>query len=173
MKIVSRRILLVFILSVLGGVLLHFVYDLIPNPVTALFSPVVESLWEHLKIIFWPFLAATFFLTRGGEPGCRTVWLLSLTVICAAMLAIAYWYHIIFGGDSVVFDIGLYIVLMGVGFLLPRLFWRLGDFRLVRVVAVILTVLLGGAIILFTFRPPAGALFADLSAVRTWITIPF
>ena len=30
----------------------HFVYDLIPNFITAIFFPVNESIWEHMKIIF-------------------------------------------------------------------------------------------------------------------------
>ena len=30
----------------------HFVYDLLPNFFTAIFFPVNESIWEHMKIIF-------------------------------------------------------------------------------------------------------------------------
>lgn len=173
MKTVSRRILTAFILASLGGTLLHFVCDLLPNPITALISPINESLWEHLKIIFWPFLTASLILTRDGEKGCITPWLYSLVTICAVMLGVGYWYHIIIGGENMIFDIGLYFVLMGAGFLLPRLFWPLGEHRWGRSAALILTVALGGAIVLFTFRTPAGVLFADLSAVRTWLTIPY
>jgi hypothetical protein len=37
----------------------------------------------------------------------------------------------------------------------------------------VLVLLLGAAILFFTSLTPTGGLFADLSAVRTWRTIPF
>lgn len=173
LKTLSRRILPVFVLAVVGGTLLHFVYELFPNPVCALFSPVCESLWEHLKILYWPFLLALLFLTRGGEKGCRAPWLLSLLVICGLMLGAGYFYHIGLGGDSMFFDIGLYVILMALGFLLPRLFWPLGKAGWWSGLLWVLTILLGAAILLFTTFPPRGLLFADLSAARTWVTIPY
>lgn len=51
---------LVFTLAVLGGAALHFLYDVWPNPLTAVLAPVNESVWEHLKLLYWPFLAAAF-----------------------------------------------------------------------------------------------------------------
>lgn len=53
--------LAVFAAATLLGACLHFVYALFPNPVTALISPTCESLWEHLKLLFWPYLAAMCF----------------------------------------------------------------------------------------------------------------
>ena len=50
----KKQLLLAFVLAVLAGAGLHFVYGLCPNGVTALFSPVNESIWEHTKILFWP-----------------------------------------------------------------------------------------------------------------------
>ena len=43
----SGRLLLAFAVTTVAGACLHFLYALLPNPVTALFSPVNESLWEH------------------------------------------------------------------------------------------------------------------------------
>lgn len=42
---------LVFTLAVLGGAALHFLYDVWPNPLTAVLAPVNESVWEHLKLL--------------------------------------------------------------------------------------------------------------------------
>ena len=168
----SKRTLTVFAAATLAGACLHFVYALLPNPVTALFSPVNESLWEHLKILFWPFLAAALFLTRGGEKGCRSPWLLALLAVSTAMLAVGYLYHVALGGESLAFDIILYVLLMGGGFLLagaldtPGLRER-GDLPR------LLALALGAAILLFTFLPPDSILFADLSHANTWTTIPY
>jgi len=169
----SRRVGLVFVLTLLGGVILHFLYGWVPSPVTAVFSPVRESLWEHVKIIYWPFLAAMWFLTRGGERGSQAPWLLSLLIICGGMLAIAWWYHFRYMGESMAFDVGLYFAAMAAGFLLVHLFWPLAGKGWWCEGLWVLVLLLGGATLLFTFLTPNGALFTDLSAVRTWITIPF
>jgi len=46
-----------FALTSLGGTVLHFLYDLLGNPIWAApFSSVNESTWEHMKLIFWPML---------------------------------------------------------------------------------------------------------------------
>ena len=148
MKTLSRRILLAFVLAVVGGTLLHFVYDLFPNPITALFSPMRESLWEHIKLLYFPYLAALLVLTRGGEPGCRAPWLLSLLVICGVMLAVGYLYHIVLDLDSTFFDIGLFVVLMAAGFfLLPRLFAPLAGLGWWSEGLWVLVALLGGVVV--------------------------
>ena len=86
------------------------------------------------------------------------------------MLAVGYVYHIVLGGDTMIFDIGLYVVLMALGFWLPG---RLKSAGGRSTPVFFLTVLLGVAIILFTFLPPDRILFADLSGVNTWYTIPY
>ena len=167
----SKKTLAAFAAATLAGACLHFVYALFPNVVTALFSPVNESLWEHLKIMFWPYLIAALLLTRRGERGSRGPWLLTLLLICAAMLAVGYAYHVAAMGDSLAFDIALYVVLMGAGFVLPALL----DRPAVRGRTDLLTLLalaLGVAMVIFTFLPPDNVLFADLSGVNTWARIP-
>ena len=34
---------------------LHFLYDKIPSFITSIISPVNESIWEHMKILFWKY----------------------------------------------------------------------------------------------------------------------
>ncbi|MCD7927834.1 MAG: DUF6512 family protein, partial [Oscillospiraceae bacterium] len=124
---------------------------------TALFSPINESIWEHVKLIYWPYLAAMLWVTGRQGRGCRGGWLFSLLIISIAMLAVGYVYHISLGGDRLMFDIGLYIVLLAAGFWLPG---RLEGASAHRAGLVILTLGLGGAIVLFTFLPPDHILFA-------------
>lgn len=166
---VNKRLVVAFVLTTLAGILLHFVYDLLPNVVTAVFSPVNESIWEHLKVIYWPYLAAMVLVTGKAGKGNRGSWMFSLLVISVTMLVVGYVYHICLGGDSVVFDIGLYVVLMAIGFWLPG---KLKDSTGRKAPVLFLTVLLGFCIVLFTFLPPDNILFSDLSGVHTWYTIP-
>lgn len=166
----KRNLLLAWAAATAGGVLLHFLYGWLPNVGTALFSPVRESLWEHVKILYWPYLAAALLLNRGRPGGIRP-WMLVLCGLCGAMLGLGYGYHILLGGDNAAVDIGLYLLLMTLGFWLPTLFS--GPFHGVGwAVPLCLTVLLGILIAAFTLWPPEHVLFADLAAVRTWLHIP-
>lgn len=167
----SKNTLIAFVAATLAGACLHFVYALAPNFVTAVFSPVNESLWEHVKIIFWPFLATALLLTRRGEKGCRGPWLLSLLMICAVMLGVGYVYHVKAMGESLVFDVVLYVLLMAAGFLLAVML----DRPAVRKRTDLLTLMvlaLGVGLVLFAFLPPDNMLFTDLSGVNTWARIP-
>ena len=167
----KRRLRISWLATVLTGVLLHFLYDLLPCWWMAFFAPVNESIWEHTKVIFWPYLAAALLLNRGRPGGIRP-WLLTLPLICVGMLALGYGYHVCLAGDQLWVDIAIYLLAMTVGFVLPPRFsgsfdgpgWKLPG---------VMTVLLGAAIFWFTLYPPERVLFADLSAVRTWLTIPF
>ena len=126
--------------------------------------------YEELAWLYWPCLIAGLALRRRQPEllGQRAFALLAAT---AGMLGIGYLYHIPFQGDSLIFDIVLYLLMMAVFFLLPYLlhqpFWQ--NFR---EVLVLLVLVLGIATLLFTFLPPNGLLFTDLSGTPTWVTLP-
>lgn len=67
----KKLIVPVFVCAVLAGVGLHFLYARFPCTLSALLSPVCESLWEHIKILYWPYLAASAFLAWGRPTGMR------------------------------------------------------------------------------------------------------
>ena len=48
------RLLAGFLCAAFLGVVLHFLYGWWPNGVTAMISPLGESIWEHVKILYWP-----------------------------------------------------------------------------------------------------------------------
>ena len=168
----TKKLLLYYLLAAALGAALHFLFAWLPNPVTALISPVRESVWEHVKLIYCPLLAVSLILGRGKGLGLPA-WLLSLLVSCAVLIGVGYLYHITLRGESLYADLALYFVLLAVGFLLPRALWPLCEWPGTDKAALLLTALLGALIVWFTFFPPDTALFADLSgAVRTFLTIP-
>ena len=158
----NRKILIVFVITTLAGSLLHFVYQLYPSWITAVIGPVNESIWEHLKLLFWPYLAAVFFLTKNGARGNRTPWLISLLIICGLLLSVSYVYYILLQESAGAFGPILYVVLMAAGFTLPAILCRTPAARLRKTPAAAI-VILGLSIVAFTFFPPDCALFADLS----------
>lgn len=166
----KRQLFFTALLSLLLGTALHFLYSWCPNGATALFSPVCESLWEHLKIIFWPYLLAALWLNR-GRPGGTRPWCLSLLMICALMLLLGFGYHILLGGRALWADILLYVLLMVLGFWFPTRFS--GPFEgPLWLLPPLLTVLLATAILLFTLWPPQLILFTDLSLSGAWLSLP-
>lgn len=168
----TKKLLLLYLAAAALGVLLHFLYQWLPNPILALVSPVRESVWEHTKLLYFPLLAVSLLMGRGGQ-GARAPWLLSQAVVCAAMLGAGYLYHVTLRGESLWADLALYFALLAVGFLLPRVLWPLCEWPGTDKAAAALTALLGALIVWFTFFPPDGALFADLSqGLRTFLTIP-
>ena len=51
-----------YLFVVLLGVFLHFAYELSgENPIVGLFALVNESIWEHLKLVFFPMLVLTLW----------------------------------------------------------------------------------------------------------------
>ena len=100
----KRQLILTCIAAILAGCVLHFLYQWLPNAVTALFSPVNESLWEHVKLVFWPFLGAALILNR-DRPGGMRPWLLVLPGLCALMLILGWVYHVTLGGETMWVDL--------------------------------------------------------------------
>ena len=166
----KRQLILTWIAALLAGCVLHFLYDWFPGAATALVSPVNESLWEHVKLVFWPFLGAALALNQGRPGGVRP-WLLVLPLLCALMLALGWAYHVLLGGEAMWVDIALYALVMALGFWLATRFS--GPFKGVKwVLPILAAIALALLIGWFTLYPPEGLLFRDLSAVGSWLPLP-
>lgn len=168
----TKKLLIAFLITSLVGSALHFLHSTFPNSFTALISPVNESLWEHVKIMYWPFLVAALTLNR-GKNDCLSGWFLSILIAITVMLSVAYFFHITLGLESMVFDISLYFVTMALAFYLPEKLSKFACLPLVRSLVTLAMLVLTTMILLYSFLPPDHILFADLSATNTWTTIPY
>ena len=66
MKKMTKTLLIAYAAAAAAGVLLHFLYQWFPNPVLALISPARESVWEHVKLLYFPLLCVSLVMGRGG-----------------------------------------------------------------------------------------------------------
>ena len=129
-------------------------------------APVNESIWEHVKIVFWPLLVGLIVLYGGKKLAS------SLTVLLAcsgAMLVFGWLYHIVLKNPAGFTDIAVYVLLMAVGCVLPA-FWEVSESWIPMVVGG--TVLVVGLLVTFTIMPPDFMLFHDASLVDAWVRYP-
>ena len=155
------RWFLAFMLTALAGTALHFGYDLCPSPLVGLICPVSESVWEHLKLLYWPFLAAGFVLNR-KEDAAQAAWsgtLAGLLFMPAFLLGVYYTLESGFAFTAGWLNISLYVLSLALGFFLAAKLSKTGALSWLCGVLVILTGLYGAALILFTMAPPALPIF--------------
>lgn len=157
----KRRYFLAFVLTALAGSALHFGFALCPSPLVGLFCPVSESVWEHLKLLYWPFLAAGFVLNRKAE-NAQAAWsgtLTGLLLMPVFLLGVYYTLESGFAFTAGWLNISLYVLSLALGFYLSAKLARSGALSWLCGVLVILAGLYGAALILFTMAPPPLPIF--------------
>ena len=157
----KKRFVLAFVLTALIGTGLHFAYVLCPVAFVGLFAPVNESVWEHLKLLYWPFLAASGVLCFGADdaPRAWSGFLLAQLVMPLVLLGTYYSLRAGFGVENVWVDIALYYLTLALGFWLAYRLQKSGALAFLSGVLVILVGLYGAALVLFTMAPPNFPIF--------------
>lgn len=141
----------------------HFAYELSGrNVIVGMFNPVNESVWEHLKFMFFPFLIwwiIMYLLNRKKCDITLSSWVVSAAVsLAAAPIAVLFLYYAYTGAlgiESLVIDILLvfvcyFLALCLAGHLLRYL--KPGRCSLAASIAVIVVICV--IFIWFTFCPP-------------------
>ena len=154
------------IFIVVLGTVLHFAFEWSGRwiPIAPI-AAVNESVWEHLKLGFWPALAyAVLEYSRFGKSANNFFFAktLGIYLIPITIVVLYYSYTAILGHGLLIVDIAIFVVAVIVGQLvsyelliastLPE---RLNRF------APIALVVLGILFVLFTFYPPQLPLFRD------------
>lgn len=149
------------LVAVAGGCALHFLYEAVPHPLTALFAPVNESLWEHLKLLYYPTLIAAFALSQCMTDKYR-LWsgfLAALPVMPLFLIGAYYLLVCGFGVRNLLTDIGLYVVTMAGGFTLAYLLYRSGRAERAAGVLLMLVIFYGAFLVVFSFAAPPLGIF--------------
>ena len=154
-----------FFFASLGGVLLHYLYDLTKGSyIAAIFSGVNESTWEHMKLLFFPLFIFAIIQSRYFQ-GYGNFWCIKIVGILTGILLIPVLFCTIngvFGKTPDWVNIGLFFVCAAAAFitevvLLKRNAFSCNNPRLAFAVLLIIGVLFS----LFTFLPPRLPLFKD------------
>lgn len=154
------------ITALLLGVFLHGLFELWPSILTEFIAPVNESIWEHVKILFWPLLVVEFlFYPRMHRPGG----LVSILIVCLFMLGVAWCYHVPLGGTALAVDVALFGVSIVLYFVLSETLPIPASWMpYVTGICIIMI----GLILAFTMTPPHGTLFNDPCLADAWVVLP-
>ena len=145
----------------------HFVYDLIPNFITAIFFPVNESIWEHMKIIFGVIIFGSLISLILMEKFKIKYNNFYVEIIIKAILGVIFYLAIfiplynIFGENmfiSITLMLITYIVMEFIGYKILLL-----DELDIKILPIILIVLCYILFALLTFYPPHNTIFFDES----------
>ncbi len=156
----KKRFVIAAVVAAVGGCALHFFYELLPFSLVAIFAPINESPWEHLKLLFWPtLLAASVLAQKSAHP--KQLWSAFFLVLLIMPLFLLGMFYLLgaLGLDSLPTDIALYFLTMFGGFALAYALYhkpwvaRFGGF------ALMLVILYGAILILFSFAAPPLPIF--------------
>lgn len=160
-----------FVLTVLGGTLLHFVYDLTNQSMLAApFSAVNESTWEHMKLLYFPLLIFALIQSRFFQE-FENYWCIKLRGILTGLVLIPvlfYTYNGVFGRSPDWVNITIFFIAAALTFLLEWRLFKKNSLRCKRPwLAFAIIGFIGILFAVFTFAPPDIPLFQDpLSALQ-------
>lgn len=148
------------------GTLLHFVYEWSGElPVVAAFSPINESTWEHLKMLFFPTLGyAIFEYFIVGKEAPR-FWLGKAAGIVNGLvliIVIFYTYSGILGTNYLFLDILTFLIAVVAASLISlRILGREGSGRNYTGISLFVLAVLLVLFVVFSYNPPTLNLFRD------------
>lgn len=152
-----------FIFVTVVGTLMHFIFDLSGrNSIAGVISPVNESTWEHLKLLFFPMLVYTIF--EFFSVGKNYKYFLNakssgMLIGMITIVVVFYTYKAILGKDFLPLDILTFI--LGVAIAFAYSYWAISNEVTVPVPFSWLTVAFVIMFVYFTFYPPHRRLFLD------------
>lgn len=164
----SKRILRLELFGMLFivvlGSALHFTFELSgDNPLVGAFSAVNESVWEHLKLAYWPALLYAIIEYRllKGVPGFFLGKAIGIYLMPITIVALFYTYRA-FLEESLIIDILIFILAVIIGQLVGYkiMVWKEPSKASLRI-SVLSLMLLGMVFILFTYYTPHLPIFQD------------
>ncbi len=153
---------LVFLLTSLAGTALHFLYDILPTPLTALISPINESVWEHLKLLLLPMVVGALFLSRGKNNKERFWSSFFIALLASPVLLLLLFYGLkAIGLDSTTLNIASYYICMFFGYYLARWLYKKKKPEKLGGIALMILILYVASLVLFTFAAPDLPIFRE------------
>ncbi len=159
------------------GTILHFTYEWSnENIMFAAFSAVNESIWEHLKLLFFPMLITTiigYFYLKPIEEYKKFLCAKTIGILVAISFVVVFFYTYtgIIGTNFAALDIGSFFIGVILGeFVAYKTVEKNGKCN--KGIAILTLIVLLLCFIVFTYNPPNIGLFIDpVSGTNASVTI--
>ena len=163
-KSISSRQYIGFIFTSIAGTLLHFAYDWSNQSIfLAPFSAINESIWEHMKLLFFPmfvFAIIEYYFIRNESDH---FWCIKLLGITLGLLLIPTLYYTYTGAFGIMIDfinIAIFFLTAAIVYSVEtRLFEHGYTCPISSWTAFIILCLIALSFVVFTFFPPRIPLF--------------
>ena len=155
-----------FMFTSILGTLLHFLFDWTNGSIiAALFSAVNESIWEHMKLLYYPMLLFALVEHRFWGREQKNFWCVKWMGMLAGLTLVPVLYYSYTGALGVEadwFNIAIFFLAAGFSFWLEtRLFQKEWNCHLLSGTALALLLGIGVLFLTLTFLPPKIPLFRD------------
>lgn len=157
-----------FLFAGIAGTLLHFLYDWTNKSIiVAPFSAVNESIWEHMKLLFFPMFVFSLFEYKFIGRSYENFWCAKLTGAITGLLLIPmiyYTYTGVLGVNADWFNIVIFFIAVGSAYYLENLLLK-NEINLCKSSQLAFTILCLIAVlfIVMTFVQPKIPLFQDMT----------
>lgn len=175
MKLLKRYTMIGIVFVLITGSLAHFVYDWSgKNHIVGLFTPINESVWEHMKLLFFPMLIYSLVMLLRFRKKYSCISSALCFGILAGTLLIPFFYYTytnILGKNVFILDIFTFILSVIIAFglsykLSSTCIWQ--DYpamsrrtKTYASLVCILVCILFVCFLVFTYHPPDAAIFQD------------
>ena len=161
-----------FLFVSVAGTFLHFLFDFTGQNIAAgLISAVNESIWEHMKLVFYPmllFALAEYALMKGERAVLRCITLAGILLALLLIPVLYYTYTGILGFSADWFNITIFFLAAGAAYWLE---YRLESYnspcQISTALWLAVLLLIAAAFTVATFFPPRIPLFRD-PLTGTW-----
>ena len=165
-KNIPRWQLAGFLFTGISGTFLHFLFDLTGGSLpAALISAVNESIWEHMKLLFYPMVIFALIEYRSWEKDMPGFWWAKLTGILVGLTLIPtlyYTYTGILGVSADWFNITIFfLAALAAYFLETKLLQSNRRCPVPEPAAIVVLILIAACFTVFTFLPPRIPFFRD------------
>jgi len=147
------------------GTALHFTFASSGNnPIVGAFSAVNESVWEHLKLPFWPsilWLLITIYPLRKTVSNFFSAKAIGI-IFMLLIIPLVFYSYTAFTEEILIVDIATFMIAVIIGQLASyKLYKQANGSKLTEIIAIVVMTLLAIIFITFTFYPPHLMIFMD------------
>lgn len=170
----ERIQIIAVIFSLIIGTLLHFLFEWTgENAFIASFSAVNESVWEHLKLVFFPMLIAAiieYFYTKNITNNYIEAKTIGIFSSIAFIVIFFFTYTGILGTNFLFIDILTFIfsILLGEWAAYKLMKRESESTKTTKILSVIIIMMLFFSFVICTYIPPEVNLFKDPTSNKTF-----